>query len=112
MSDLRNIPDHDPAWLSIEECKARGLVVTLMEDHLGNAEPPLHRATARAVEAALVVSVDRPMPGILLQDGTVLVLGWEQSFALVDALNEFRRLVNPVERDALGPTRATVELPA
>ena len=113
MSNMRNIPGDDGAWLPVEEAKSRGLVVPLMEDLLDNYEnPPLHPVTARAVQAALVVSADRPMPGVLLADGSVLVLSWEQAAALGAAFREFKRVIAPAERDAFGPTRASMELPA
>jgi hypothetical protein len=48
---------------------------------------------------------------LLLADGSVLVLGWNQMFALNDAFREWGRLFVPVELDALGPARATLVLP-
>lgn len=109
--NMRPPPDAGP-WLPVEEAKSRGMVCSLVEDMLdGETDPPLHRTTARATEAALVMIADRPLPGIVLADGSVLALSWQQSVALVAALTEFRRVVVPVERDAHGPARACVALP-
>jgi hypothetical protein len=104
--DMPQTPDH------VAEAKRRGLLVTLMEDHLSDPEPAPHRTTARAVEAALVLYGQHPMPALVLADGSVVVLSWPQSFAVIEAFSEFRRVVDPVERDALGPTRASMELPS
>ncbi len=108
--NMRPPPDGD--WMPLEDALSRGLVCKLLEDMIdGNMDPPLHRTTARATEAALVMIADQPMPGIVLEDGSVVALSWEQSFALIAALQEFRRVVVPVERDVHGPSRACVGLP-
>ena len=106
-------PPPNGDWIPVSEAQDRGMLVYLMEDALdGDPHPPLHPVTARAVQAALVVSADRPMPGVLLADGSVLVLSWEQAAALGAAFREFKRVIAPAERDAFGPTRASMELPA
>ena len=113
MSNMRPPPPGNGAWIPVDEAKDRGLVVYRVEDALdGDTDPPLHRVAPCAVEAALVVVCDRPAPGVLLADGSVLVLSWAQAAALGAAFKEFTRVVSPAERDAYGPARACVELPA
>ena len=43
-------------------------------------------------EAALVVQRGFAMPGVLLADGSVLVLGWAQLRPLVETFNAWRAL--------------------
>lgn len=50
------------------------------------------RLRAQAVRAELVVHDNRGMPGVLLGDGTVLVLSWPQMRALRDAFDQWCEL--------------------
>jgi len=47
---------------------------------------------------------------LLLEDGQVLVLTWEQMLALQCAFVEFGRLLIPAQLDKFGPARASVQL--
>ncbi len=112
MSNMPTISDHDPAWLPLEEAKARGLAVALIEDMLdGRPDVPLRRTTAPATEAVLIAHIDEMMAGILLADGRVVPLTWAQATALRDGLTEFLRLLQPKEHDKHGAPRASVRLP-
>ncbi|CAM5794056.1 hypothetical protein [Rhizobacter fulvus] len=111
MSNMPKISDHDPAWLPLEEAKARGLAVALIEDMLcGDVNPPLRRTTAPATEAVLIAHIDEMMPGVLLADGLVVPLTWAQALALRDALTEFARMLDPKEHGKHGAPRASVVL--
>jgi hypothetical protein len=108
MSNLSERPPNG-AWLPLEEAKAQGIVVSLIEHMLdGDPDPPMYGTTAHAVEALLVAYAGETRPGILLADSRVLVLTWAQMTALRNAFREFSRLIHPT---AKGATRACVVLP-
>ena len=112
MSNMRDHNGGDPTWTPLADAITSGVVVKLVEDLLdGEDDVPLHRTTAPATEAVLVLRDGRPLPGLLLADGHVLCLSWEQVTALQRAFFEFQRLVEPTLMDKYGPARACVALP-
>jgi hypothetical protein len=111
MSNMRDgRPDGGP-WMPLDDATASGVVVWLLEDSLaGNTDPPLHRTTASAVEAVLVGYVEETRPGLLLADGSVVVLGWRQMRALRDAFSTWEKLLTRTQLEVSDPVRASMEL--
>jgi hypothetical protein len=58
----------------------------------GDGPQSVRPAAPSAVEAALVVQRGFAMPGLLLADGSVLVLGWSQLRPLVETFEQWRAL--------------------
>jgi hypothetical protein len=58
----------------------------------GDAPQSVRPVAPSAVEAALVVQRGHAMPGLLLADGSVLVLGWAQLRPLCEAFTHWRQL--------------------
>lgn len=65
--------------------------VTLVADivDVGAAAAPLHPPAAMAAEICLVEQREVVRPGLLLADGSVVVLGWNQLRPLRDVLDQF-----------------------
>ena len=70
----------------------------------------LHVVTAPATSAVLVTRRAQTLPGLMLEDGSVVVLSWQQMVALQCAFVEFNRLLVPSQLEKFGMARATVEL--